>query len=273
MSILHIPFYPSKWLSGTRGLSDAETGIYITLIARMYEMAGPIERDDERLWRLCGSKSKASFRKALEYLISEGKITVINGELFNDRVEKVIKNVTEKSSKAKDAAQARWDKKSNKINGGCDADAMQTHSERICQRKRKLNVEKDVPNGTSKKLPSEPVGFDEFWQAYPHKVGKGDARKAFAKAIKRTSIDNLMAGLDRYASKTDDRPWCNPSTWLNQDRWDDEPATPVGGPVTDIQRIYHATEGMISHEQSPSADSESGHQNVLEWPLRSERPA
>ena len=60
MSILHVPFYPSDWLAGTRGLSDSETGVYITLIARMYEMAGPIERDDDRLSRLCGSKSKAS---------------------------------------------------------------------------------------------------------------------------------------------------------------------------------------------------------------------
>lgn len=74
MSIVHIPFYPSDWLAGTAALSDAEKGVYITLVARMYEMAGPIERDDNRLYRVCGSKSKASFVKALNYLISEGKI-------------------------------------------------------------------------------------------------------------------------------------------------------------------------------------------------------
>ncbi len=63
MSIIHVAFYPSDWLAGTRGLSDAETGVYITLIARMYEMAGPIERDDNRLARLCGSRTKNSFIK------------------------------------------------------------------------------------------------------------------------------------------------------------------------------------------------------------------
>ena len=65
-------------------------------------------------------------------------------------------------------------------------------------------------------------GFDEFWKMYPNKVGKGAAEKAFSKAIKKVSFDRLMQGLHKYANKTDDRPWCNPSTWLNQERWADE---------------------------------------------------
>jgi uncharacterized protein YdaU (DUF1376 family) len=133
MSILHIAFYPSDWLAGTRGMSDAETGVYITLIAKMYEMAGPIERDDNRLSRLCGCKSKASFLKSLDYLLSEGKIIQTENGLFNERVEKEIKNTTEKSDKAKAAAQARWDKKPNKNNGGNNANASPEHMPQRCQ--------------------------------------------------------------------------------------------------------------------------------------------
>jgi hypothetical protein len=68
--------------------------------------------------------------------------------------------------------------------------------------------------------------FAKFWQAYPHKVGKRDAANAFGRVLKMkiVGIDDLMAGLARYSAKTDDRPWCNPSTWLNQGRWDDQPA-------------------------------------------------
>lgn len=126
MSITHIPFYPSDWLAGTRGMTAEETGVYITLIARMYEMAGPIERDDERLYRICGCKSKRSFQKVASYLIAEGKVEEVEGQLFNERVQKEIKKVVEKSSKAKDAAEARWKKKSNKNNNRDAADAMQT---------------------------------------------------------------------------------------------------------------------------------------------------
>lgn len=133
MSIIHIAFYPSDWLAGTRGLSDAETGVYITLIAKMYEMAGPIERDDQRLYRLCGCKSKTSFVKSLDYLISEGMVIDSPDGLFNERVAKEIEIVVTKSIKAKDAAQSRWKRKSNKNNKGLNADAKPEHMPQPCQ--------------------------------------------------------------------------------------------------------------------------------------------
>jgi hypothetical protein len=64
-----------------------------------------------------------------------------------------------------------------------------------------------------------------FWPAYPHKIGKPAAARAFATAIKKASIEQILAGLARYVrDKPPDRPWCNPATWLNQDRWLDQPA-------------------------------------------------
>lgn len=156
MSITHIAFYPSDWLAGTRGLSDAETGIYITLIARMYEMAGPIERDDDRLTRLCGSKSKPAFVKALNYLIDEGKITETDAGLFNDRVQEEIEKVTSISSKARSAAEARWKKKDNKNNGRRDAVASVEHMPQPCQPEPEPEVKEDTnvsSKSTSKRKP------------------------------------------------------------------------------------------------------------------------
>lgn len=144
MSIVHVPFYPSDWLAGTRGMSDAETGVYITLIARIYEMAGPIERDDERLFRLCGCRSKSAFVKALGYLISEGKIIEVDGMLFNEKAEKVITETVEKSSKAKAAAQSRWNRKSNKNKGGDNANASPEHMPEACQPKPKPYIKEDT---------------------------------------------------------------------------------------------------------------------------------
>ncbi len=68
--------------------------------------------------------------------------------------------------------------------------------------------------------------FDEtFWPAWPHKVGKPPARRAFAKARKAETLDRIMAGVERYIrDKPPDRPWLNPATFLNQERWADEPA-------------------------------------------------
>lgn len=81
---------------------------------------------------------------------------------------------------------------------------------------------------------SVPAGFEDFWATYPNKVGKAEAVKAFAKASRKAPLEAIMAGLRAYVAKTDDRPWCNPATWLNQERWTDEPAatSPPSRPPT-----------------------------------------
>ncbi len=79
-----------------------------------------------------------------------------------------------------------------------------------------------------KKEPIERGDFGEFWRVYPHKVGKTAALKAFKNAMKSVAFEQLMVGLHAYVNKTDDRPWCNPATWLNQGRWDDKPAAGNG---------------------------------------------
>nr|WP_246739749.1 hypothetical protein [Martelella sp. HB161492] len=66
---------------------------------------------------------------------------------------------------------------------------------------------------------------DRFWPAYPQKVAKPAALKAFMRARTRADLEAILAGLNRYVAKRDDRPWCNPATWLNQDRWNDAPVS------------------------------------------------
>ena len=66
--------------------------------------------------------------------------------------------------------------------------------------------------------------WQRFWDQFPNKVGKADALKAFGRATKKISPEILFPALTKYVSKTDDRPFCNPATWLNQERWLDEPA-------------------------------------------------
>lgn len=68
---------------------------------------------------------------------------------------------------------------------------------------------------------------ERFWSAYPNKVGKAKVFPLLERIRKsrRVTFEKLMSGLDTYkASKPPDRQWCNPETWLNQGRWDDEPS-------------------------------------------------
>ena len=69
--------------------------------------------------------------------------------------------------------------------------------------------------------PVEPDGFDEFYQAYPNKVGKQAARKAWPKAIKAIgSLVLMLDAVERYIQqKPPDRQYMNPATFLNGQRW------------------------------------------------------
>ena len=109
-SITHVRFFPSDWLAGTRGMTASEMGVYITLIAMMYERAGPIDgRDMAKLARLCGTSASA-LKGILDRLISDGKLTENDGLLSNRRAELEIKNVMSKSEVARDKAKGRWTK-------------------------------------------------------------------------------------------------------------------------------------------------------------------
>lgn len=82
--------------------------------------------------------------------------------------------------------------------------------------------------------------FDAFWAAYPRRVGKGAARRAWAKALRLAGAEAILgalraqvaAGLFKDATYT---PF--PATWLNQERWDDE-IPGVSGRVAEFARRY-----------------------------------
>ena len=71
--------------------------------------------------------------------------------------------------------------------------------------------------------------FDRFWGAYPRKVSKADARKAFAKLNPDGElVEAMLRALDwqkRLPEWTKDGGQFipSPATWLNARRWEDEP--------------------------------------------------
>lgn len=72
--------------------------------------------------------------------------------------------------------------------------------------------------------------FDIWYAPYPHKVAKPHAFKAFVKARKNgIELVMLIAGLARYIrSKPSEISWCQPASWLNGERWTDQPSQQNG---------------------------------------------
>lgn len=71
--------------------------------------------------------------------------------------------------------------------------------------------------------------FEDFWDAYPRKVGKQKARSKFTAACRRAPADHVIAGAHRLASDPN-LPEAqfvpHPTTWLERDGWEDEPLPP-----------------------------------------------
>lgn len=74
-----------------------------------------------------------------------------------------------------------------------------------------------------------PEGFEEFWESYPRKVGKGDARRAWIRArpnagmrAKIQATIRKMARCEQW-TKNGGQYIPHPATWLNREGWEDEP--------------------------------------------------
>lgn len=73
--------------------------------------------------------------------------------------------------------------------------------------------------------------FELFWGAYPRRTKKADARVAFARALKKTTLGVMLDALEwqREQESWNERDEVgvlryvpHPTTWLNKERWEDE---------------------------------------------------
>jgi len=92
--------------------------------------------------------------------------------------------------------------------------------------KKTIPIEEHQTRRTSDRSADEiQTLFNDFWDAYPRKRGKGAAAKAYENALSKIEPDDLLKKVRTFA----DDPWrpddFTPlaTTWLNQERWDDEP--------------------------------------------------
>lgn len=73
--------------------------------------------------------------------------------------------------------------------------------------------------------PPDDPDFDRFWAAYPKRMEKVDAKRAWQVAIKKTTADVLVAAAAGYAEHqrgNESKFIKYPATWLNKECWTDE---------------------------------------------------
>lgn len=119
----------------------------------------------------------------------------------------------------------------NQTTAGQTTDETQSDRQKTAGRVEKSRVEYSrVEIGGTPPISPDAVSehFARFWKAYPKKVGKGAAEKAWKKIKPSAELfDTIMAAIDAAKAseqwhRENGRYIPNPATWLNQGRWDDE---------------------------------------------------
>ena len=99
--------------------------------------------------------------------------------------------------------------------------------------------------------------FTEFWTAFPRKIGKIAAKKAYDKARRSGATQReLLDGVALYVQhKPAYADYCHPATWLNSGRWQDEWGAPEQQPNTEhwwdeCQRVHGGACGLSQYRHA-----------------------
>lgn len=217
-----MPLYVADFLADTPHLDAAQTGAYLLLIMHYWQTGG-LPDNDAALMRIT-RMTPAQWKREKTILAA----------FFHDgwrhkRIDSELAHAADVSSKRRASAQQK--RSNSSANAPANAEQLDTHARGLSQSQsqpqsslRSDNAREDEPD-----LRAE---FEkQFWPAWPNKVGKPAAFKAFCKVRKAFDLTPILFGVDRYvAEKPGDRPWLNPATFLNQERFNDEPAAVAQSP-------------------------------------------
>ena len=241
MSSPWMPLYWADYIADTQHLTTIEHGAYLLLIG-YYWRNGKLPETDEQKMRVTKMTPKQWKRHGpvLMTFFVDGNHKRIDAELTKVRL---------KSEKLRLASKSRWDSekedKSLKSLESDDANAMQMQSKWNHNQNQNQNIDKDNTLKTKlnkinkiNKTLTPSAEFMTFWSAYPNKVKKFEALKAWDKAIKTDDPSTIINGLRNFKFPDDPQFNPHPSTWLNQKRWLDEPtgSNVVKIPLTDEER-------------------------------------
>ncbi|OFX03915.1 MAG: hypothetical protein A3E78_07480 [Alphaproteobacteria bacterium RIFCSPHIGHO2_12_FULL_63_12] len=219
-----MPFYVADYLADTGHLSTVEHGAYMLLIMHYWQNGGlPIE--DQKLARIC-RMTAAEWRDVRPTLVELFGVDWSHKRI-DDELTHAEHVMNKRSEAGRASAAARRSTRSASDEQVLNTSSSQGSTERYVS----VDVEKKDSESETDTKPraNESAARLEFtmnfWPPYPHKVGRPKALAAFIAARRRAALDTIIAGLDRYIrEKPPDRPWLNPATFLNQDRFSDEPA-------------------------------------------------
>lgn len=218
MSQPFMQLYVADYLGDTRHLTTEQHGAYLLLLMTMWRAGGRLPNEDKKLARITGCTSSRWAKIKAEVV---GFFAVDGEEITHKRLMFELEKAQEKSIKRSVSGTQGGIAKSLKDKRATVANAsdLPWHSS---------EPESDSKKDKTTSYPKKTELFDDFWKAYPNKKAKPQALKAYAKALEKTDHATLVAAVHAQRGW---RTWLDgfvphPATWLNAERWTDEPESP-----------------------------------------------
>jgi len=217
-----MPLWTDAYLADTRHLSTQEHGAYLLLLMVAWRRPDCNLPDDDKLLARFAGLGPRQWKNVKDavmefWTLEDGCWT--QKRLLKERSFVVNRSkINSANANKRDYTKSRKTKKTKNANASveeCETDAPTP-----------------IPTPTPKKKDTKvslfkETNFEEFWTQYPRREGKGAARTSYQKAIKKAKHEVIMAGVARY--NPDPAFTHLPATWLNQERWLDEPDNRVKG--------------------------------------------
>lgn len=203
-------FNIGDYASHTRGLSLYEDLAYRRLLDVYYLQERPLNSGVASVARQIGM---ADHVDSVQFVL-ECHFSLTPDGWINARADKEIQTFHSKIEQTSRAGKASAERRLNK-------------------RSTPVQLTNNQEPITNNQIPPKPpkgvdVRFEKFWLAYPKKVGKFDARRSFERRkVTDELLEQMLTAVSRQSAsdawrKDGGQFIPNPSTWLNQGRWEDE---------------------------------------------------
>jgi uncharacterized protein YdaU (DUF1376 family) len=233
---LYVSYCAKDFLDGTQMLGPWEELAYRRICDLIYATNDRLPDDDRMLaWATKTGKKWAAIKRVLTGG-DRPKLMVIEGRITNRRCQEALRIADQKMVQKREAAAA------SVATGKSLKNLKQNRTDvREPVREPVRETHRTNPLSTKHQEESPPTAppeggdahegdreFEEWWEEYPHQVGKGNAERAWSTARLNATVAELREGLERYKqAKPPDILWCNPGRWLREQRWLDQPNFPV----------------------------------------------
>jgi hypothetical protein len=195
-------FAPSDWMMGKiQRCSEVTQARFLRLSCLYWNKECTLSYEDAEI---------EIDKEHLDVLVSKKIIGVKDGFIFLDFLDEQMDGIIETSAKRREAVRIRWEKAKQKDTKDLqnDTSVLQSDTDKSRVEEEKKRKEKN---------------FVSFWNKYPKKVAKDKCKGIFLK-LKESDIDIILDTIDNFLlyKPFEDYNHPNPSTYLNQKRWNDE---------------------------------------------------